>query len=171
MSSEKLPAALAAVSGEEFRRACGRFATGVTVASVLDELGAPHGLTVSSFAAVSLDPPLVLICLGHEVTSLEAFRKAKYFGINVLAEGQRSLSEHFARKGHDRFGGLDWAPGETGVPLLAGVLAQMECAVRQRVTAGDHDIFIGEMLHAKVHKGDPLIHFSSRYRKLADAGG
>jgi flavin reductase (DIM6/NTAB) family NADH-FMN oxidoreductase RutF len=171
MSSEKLPRALAAVAGEEFRRACGRFATGVTIASVLDELGAPHGLTVSSFAAVSLDPPLALICLGHETTSLAAFRAAKYFGINVLGEDQRALSEHFARKGHDRFDGLDWAPGETGVPLLAGVLAQMECAVRQRVTAGDHDVFIGEMLRARVHKGDPLIHFSSRYRKLADLGG
>jgi flavin reductase (DIM6/NTAB) family NADH-FMN oxidoreductase RutF len=159
MSSEKLPRALAAVAGEEFRRACGRFATGVTIASVLDELGAPHGLTVSSFAAVSLDPPLALICLGHETTSLAAFRAAKYFGINVLGEDQRA------------FDGLDWAPGETGVPLLAGVLAQMECAVRQRVTAGDHEILIGEMLSARVHKGDPLIHFSSRYRKLADLGG
>jgi flavin reductase (DIM6/NTAB) family NADH-FMN oxidoreductase RutF len=171
MSSEKLPRPLARLSGEEFRRACGRFATGVTIASVLDDLGAPHGLTVSSFASVSLDPPLILICLGHEVTSVEVFRAAKYFGINVLSEDQRALSERFARKGHDRFGGLDWTPGETGVPLLAGVLAHMECAVRQRIAAGDHDIFIGEMLGARVYKGDPLIHFSGRYRKLAETGG
>jgi flavin reductase (DIM6/NTAB) family NADH-FMN oxidoreductase RutF len=171
MSSEKLARPLAALASDEFRRACGRFATGVTIASVIDGLGIPHGLTVSSFAAVSLDPPLILICLGHEVTCIEAFRGAKYFGINVLGDDQRALSERFARKGHDRFGGLDWMPGETGVPLLAGVLAQMECAVTQRVTAGDHDIFVGEMLSASVHKGDPLIHFSSRYRKLADLGG
>jgi len=171
MSSEKLPRPLAGLAGEEFRRACGRFATGVTIASVLDGSGLPHGLTVSSFTSVSLDPPLVLICLGHEVTSVEVFRGAKYFGINVLAEDQRALSERFARKGHDRFDGLDWAPGETGVPLLAGVLAQMECAVYQRVTAGDHDIFIGEMVSARVHQGDPLIHFSSRYRKLAETAG
>jgi flavin reductase (DIM6/NTAB) family NADH-FMN oxidoreductase RutF len=171
MSSEKLPKPLAAVASEEFRRACGRFATGVTIASVVDGLGVPHGLTVSSFSSVSLDPPLILICLGHEVTSVEAFRHAKYFGINVLGEDQRALSERFARKGHDRFGGLDWHAGETGVPLLAGVLAHMECAVTQRVTAGDHDIFIGEMLSARVHKGEPLIHFSSRYRKLTDFGG
>ena len=81
------------------------------------------------------------------------------------------MSEHFARRDHDRFNGLDWLPGETGVPLLADVLAQMECAVTQRVTAGDHDIFIGEMLSARVHKGDPLVHFSSRYRKLAEPAG
>jgi 3-hydroxy-9,10-secoandrosta-1,3,5(10)-triene-9,17-dione monooxygenase reductase component len=171
MSSEKLPRPLAALSGDDFRRACGRFATGVTIASALDGLGTPHGLTVSSFTPVSLDPPLILICLGHEAASLETFRKANYFGINVLADDQRALSERFARKGHDRFHGLEWTPGETGVPLLAGVLAQMECAVHQRITAGDHDVFIGEMLSARVHKGEPLVHFSSRYRRLAEAGG
>ncbi len=171
MSSEKLGKPLAGVSADEFRRACGRFATGVTIASVVDGKGLPHGLTVSSFAAVSLDPPLVLICLGHEVTSVEAFRAAKCFGINVLAEDQRGLSERFARKGHDRFDGLEWTPGETGVPLLPGALAQIECEVTQRITAGDHDIFVAEMVSAKVHKGEPLIHFSSRYRKLAESGG
>jgi flavin reductase (DIM6/NTAB) family NADH-FMN oxidoreductase RutF len=171
MSSEKLPRPPATVASEEFRRACGRFATGVTVASVLDGLGVPRGLTVSSFTAVSLDPPLILICLGHEVTSIEVFRKAKYFGINVLGEDQRALSERFARKGHDRFDGLDWHAGETGVPLLGGVLAQLECSITQRITAGDHDVFIAEMVSARVHKGEPLIHFSSRYRKLADLGG
>jgi flavin reductase (DIM6/NTAB) family NADH-FMN oxidoreductase RutF len=110
----------------------------------------------------------VLICLGHEVASVETFRRAKHFGINVLAEDQRALSERFARKGHDRFDGLEWTAGETGVPLLAGSLAQMECEVVQRVTAGDHDIFVGEMVGARVHKGEPLIHFASRYRELAD---
>ena len=171
MSSEKLEKPPRGLTGEEFRRVCGRFATGVTIASVVDGTGAPHGLTVSSFAAVSLDPPLALICLGHEATSLEAFRAAKYFGINVLGENQRTLSERFARKGQDRFEGLEWTPGETGVPLLAGVLAQMECAVRQRIRAGDHDIFVAEMVSARVHRGEPLIHFSGRYRKLAEAGG
>ena len=171
MSSEKLRRPLAGVSADEFRRACGRFATGVTIASVLDESGMPHGLTVSSFTPVSLDPPLVLICLGRETASLETFRNAKHFGINVLAQDQRSLSERFARKGQDRFDGLEWTPGETGVPLLAGALAQMECQVTQRIPAGDHEIFIGEMVCARVHKGEPLIHFSSRYRNLEEPAG
>jgi flavin reductase (DIM6/NTAB) family NADH-FMN oxidoreductase RutF len=170
MSSAKLPRPLAPVSAEEFRRACGRFATGVSIASVLDHLGAPHGLTVSSFTSVSLNPPLILICLGHEVAAIEMFRKAKCFGINILGEDQRHLSDRFARKGHDRFDGLEWFPGETGAPLLAGILAHIECAVYKRITAGDHDIFLGEMLSARVHKGEPLIHFSSRYRKLAESG-
>jgi flavin reductase (DIM6/NTAB) family NADH-FMN oxidoreductase RutF len=158
---------MAPVTSHEFRRACGRFATGVTIASVLDAQGVPHGLTVSSFTSVSLDPPLILICLGHDVTIIDVFRTARFFGISVLAENQRELSERFSRKHHDRFNGLEWLRGETGVPLLPGALALIECAVEQRLRAGDHDIFVGEMVSARVTDGDPLIHFASRYRGLA----
>jgi flavin reductase (DIM6/NTAB) family NADH-FMN oxidoreductase RutF len=155
------------VTSDEFRRACGRFATGVTIASVLDGDGTPHGLTVSSFTSLSLEPPLILICLGHAVTAIDCFRAAPYFGISVLGEDQAELSERFASKGYDRFDGLAWEPGITGVPLLTGVLAQIECAVEQRITAGDHDIFVGLMVGARVAEGEPLIYFASRYRRLA----
>jgi flavin reductase (DIM6/NTAB) family NADH-FMN oxidoreductase RutF len=157
---------MAPVTSAEFRHACGRFATGITIASVLDANGAPHGLTVSSFASVSLDPPLILICLGHDVSVIDHFRAANKFGINVLAEGQQDLSDRFARKGQDRFDGLEWYAGETGVPLLTGVLAALECRTCQRFTAGDHDIFVGEMLAAGVADGEPLIYFASQYREL-----
>jgi flavin reductase (DIM6/NTAB) family NADH-FMN oxidoreductase RutF len=160
MSSE------AGVTPAEFRRACGRFATGVTIASVVDAQGTPRGLTVSSFTSVSLDPPLILICLGHRVSAIDAFRASAHFGINVLAEDQRDLAERFTRKGQDRFDGLEWLPGKTGVPILAGVLAAIECAVRQRIAAGDHDVFVGEMVGARVAAGRPLIHFASHYRRL-----
>jgi flavin reductase (DIM6/NTAB) family NADH-FMN oxidoreductase RutF len=166
MSSEGSLGRVAPVTSEEFRRACGRFATGVTIASVLDDCGVPHGLTVSSFTSVSLKPPLILICLGHEVTVIDIFRASRYFGVCVLSENQRELSERFARKGHDRFNGLDWRRGQTGAPLLSGVLAAMECAVDQRVTAGDHDIFIGEMVNCQIAEGEPLLYFASRYRAL-----
>jgi flavin reductase (DIM6/NTAB) family NADH-FMN oxidoreductase RutF len=166
MSSDRPSQRIAPVASQEFRRACGRFATGVTIASVLDAKGAPHGLTVNSFASVSLDPPLILVCLGHDVSVIDHFRAANNFGINVLAEDQRHLSDRFARKGHDRFDGLAWQPGETGVPLLTGVLAAMECRTSQRFTAGDHDIFVGEMVAARVADGEPLIYFASRYRGL-----
>jgi flavin reductase (DIM6/NTAB) family NADH-FMN oxidoreductase RutF len=154
------------LTGAEFRRACGRFATGVTIATVRDAAGVPHGLTVSSFTSVSLDPPLVLICLGHEITNIDLFRSASHFGLNVLAEDQQSLSDRFARKGYDRFEGLVWQAGHSGVPLLPGCLAQIECAVHQRVSVGDHDILIGNMLSAEISGGDPLIYFASSYRKL-----
>ena len=161
MSSDLRP-----VSPDDFRLACGRFATGVSIATVLDRQGSPHGLTVSSFTSVSLDPPLVLICLGHAVTVIDQFRGAKYFGINVLREEQRDLSERFARKGFDRFDGLPWNPGVTGVPLLPGALAAMECEIEQRVPAGDHDILVGRMVRMAVEEGNPLIHYASRYRGL-----
>jgi len=154
------------VTGAEFRRACGRFATGVTIATVLDAAGAPHGLTVSSFTSVSLEPPLILVCLGQEVSNIALFRHATHFGINVLKEDQQPLSDRFARKGQDRFDGLEWRRGATGVPLLPGCLAQIECAVHRRVEMGDHDIFVGEMVHACVSEGEPLLYFASAYRTL-----
>jgi flavin reductase (DIM6/NTAB) family NADH-FMN oxidoreductase RutF len=166
MSSERHPGHRAAVASREFRRACGRFATGVTIASVVDSEGVPHGLTVSSFTSVSLHPPLILICLGHEVSAIHYFRTATHFGINVLAEDQRALSERFARRGEDRFDGVAWQPGVTGVPLLPGVLAAIECAVHRIVPMGDHDILVGEMVHAQINDGEPLLYFGGSYRKL-----
>lgn len=158
------------VTSAEFRHACGRFATGVTIATVLDAEGLPHGLTVNSFSSVSLEPPLVSICLGHAVTVIDYFRESRHFGINILAEGQQELSDRFARKGLDRFDGVEWYRGETGAPLLPGVLAAIECAQRHRVTAGDHDIFIAEMLSARVSDGQqPLLYFASRYRRAESA--
>lgn len=167
MSSEPLPGQWRPVSNEEFRRACGRFATGVTVATVLDAAGSPHGLTVSSFTSVSLNPPLALICLGHETSVLDAFRRAAFFGINVLSEHQEELSERFARKGADRFDGLLWTAGDTGVPLIPGALAGMEFRVHQRIISGDHDIFVGEMLRVRVNEGAPLLYYASGYRGIA----
>ncbi len=166
MSSERFPDRSAPVTSEEFRRACGRFATGITVASVLDAKGAPHGLTVSSFTSVSLNPPLILICLGHGVSAIHHFRAATHFGINVLAKDQRALSDRFARQGQNRFEGVAWQPGVTGVPLLPGVLAAIECSVHRIVPMGDHDILVGEMVHALIADGEPLLYFASGYRKF-----
>jgi flavin reductase (DIM6/NTAB) family NADH-FMN oxidoreductase RutF len=164
MSSER--DGIAPVTSEEFRRACGRFATGVTIASVRDGKGAPHGLTVNSFTSVSLEPPLILINLGHQVSAIRHFKTAKYFGINILAADQRSLSDRFARKGEDRFDGLEWHPGITGVPLLPGTLAVIECEVYRIVPIGDHDLFIGKVVSAEVWDGKPLLYFASNYRHL-----
>jgi len=154
------------VTCEQFRRAAGRFATGITVATVVDPAGAPHGLTVNSFTSVSLEPPLVLVCIAHAAVTVESFRTAKYFGVNILASDQRELSDHFARKGHNRFANLEWSTGETGVPLLPGVLAAIECEVHSTVRAGDHDIFLGEVVRVEVHERAPLLYYASAYRAL-----
>ena len=154
------------VTSDQFRHAAGQFATGIAIATVVDTEGNPHGLTVNSFTSVSLEPPLVLVCIAHAAVTVECFRTAKYFGINILASDQRGLSDRFARKGHNRFEGIAWTPGETGVPVLAGVLAAIECEVHSTVRAGDHDIFLGEVLRTEVHEKQPLLYFASAYHEI-----
>ena len=167
MSSESSRGRQIAVASGDFRRVCGRYASGVTVVTTVDAGAKPHGLTVSSFTSVSLTPPLVLVCVGHSASTLAQFHEAKYFGINILADFQQAISDRFARKAGDRFDGFEWRPGSTGVPLLDGVLGSLECGVHQIVPMGDHDILVGEVLAIQVHTGKPLIHFSGEYRTLA----
>jgi flavin reductase (DIM6/NTAB) family NADH-FMN oxidoreductase RutF len=155
----------------QFRRVCSRFASGVTIVSVVDSAGAPHGMTASSFTSVSLDPPLILVCAGSGARFLQAFNSSEYFAVNILDETQRALSERFAGAGYDRFDGVTWNPGVTGVPLFPGMLATMECARFETFTAGDHEILIGRVLHANWREGEPLIHFASQYRALESSPG
>ena len=166
MSSEPVAEPMAPVSPDEFRHACGRFATGVTIASVVDAGGAPHGLTVSSFTSLSLEPPLILICLGHESTIIEAFRNCRFFGVNILREEDRPFAERFATRGLDRFDAIEWRCGKTGVPLLPNALAIIECGSYQRFIAGDHDILVGQVVRTCVQEGAPLLHYAGQYRKL-----
>lgn len=154
------------VSSAEFRTACGRFATGVAIAGAIDANGIPHGLTVNSFSSVSLDPPLILICIGHAVAAIDVFREAGCFGLSILRADQQAISERFAERMDNRFEGLEWYRGETGAPLLDDSLARIECVAVRRVTAGDHDIFIAEMTAAEVFQGEPLIYYASEYRSL-----
>jgi (E)-2-((N-methylformamido)methylene)succinate hydrolase len=150
----------------EFRRTCARFPTGVTIVTVLDTEGSPHGMTASSFTSVSLEPPLVLVCVDHSATVLAHLRDAQHVGINVLSEDQQPLSEHFARRGHDRFGAVEWYPGHSGVPLIPGTLASFECTMQRMVDAGDHTIFIAKVESVEHSDGRPLVYFGSEYRKL-----
>lgn len=167
MSSEGSKVQTLEVSSDEFRRACGRFATGVAVASVVDEKGTAHGLTVSSFTSVSLHPPLVLICVGHDVTVIELFHRASHFGVNFLRAQDRDISQRFATKGLDKFDGVAWRLGRTGVPLIDCALGVMECETFQRISSGDHDILVGRVVATHVEEGSPLIYYGSRYRTLA----
>ncbi|HKW97830.1 MAG TPA: flavin reductase family protein [Bryobacteraceae bacterium] len=171
MSSKVLPARTRGVDKTEFCRTCAKFPTGVTIVTVLDGTGSPHGMTASSFTSVSLDPPLVLVCVDHRARVLEHLRRADHVGINVLSEHQRELSERFARRGGDRFDGIDWCAGETGVPLIPGVLASLECRLSDVVNAGDHVIVIAEVKHINHRDGRPLIYFGSGYHRLDGASG
>lgn len=154
------------VTADLFRRVCSQFATGVAIATVLDELSVPHGLTINSFTSVSLTPPLVLICIDYRSAILQRFRRASHYGINVLTSMQRELSNRFATKPDDRFDGLAWQAGISGVPLIDGSLATFECVNRQVIESGDHAIFLGEVVAANVNPGEPLLFFDSAYRVL-----
>lgn len=166
MSVESPRAELSSIDKQHFCRVCGKFASGITITTALDGAGRPQGMTANSFTSVSLVPPLLLICVDHRSNLLECFRQSDYFGINILDESQRHLSERFARRGYDRFEGVDWYSGETGAPLLPNALATIECKRGNVVTAGDHDIVIGEVLYATCNDGEPLVFFGSQYRQL-----
>jgi flavin reductase (DIM6/NTAB) family NADH-FMN oxidoreductase RutF len=166
METEPPLRAMSKIEKQQFRRICGKFASGITIATVLDSEGACHGMTANSFTSVSMTPPLVLVCVDHRTRIREHFRIGEHFGVNILSAGQKDLSDRFAGSGYDRFEGVTWFPGHTGVPLLPDVLATLECARVNVVTAGDHDIVVGEVLHADGQDGEPLVFYSSQYRRL-----
>lgn len=150
-----------------FRRTCAQFATGIAIASTVDpSSGAPHGMTINSFTSVSMDPPLVLICVDRAAGLLSIFEAAGHYGLSFLTVEQKELSSRFARRGEDRFGGVGWRRGRTGVPLIPDALAHMECKIANVVPAGDHAVLIGEVVSADIYSGSPLLYFESGYRSL-----
>jgi flavin reductase (DIM6/NTAB) family NADH-FMN oxidoreductase RutF len=166
MSSNPVTVPRKGVGPETFLRACAQFTTGVAITTVLDQSAAPHGLTVNSFTSVSLEPPLVLVSIDRKTRIIEHFAKSDYFAINILRENQQELSMRFARPLDDRFDTVEWYPGESGMPLIAGSLAMIECAIERRIDAGDHVILIGEVISAVRHEGRPLLYFGSSYRRI-----
>lgn len=149
------------------RDAMGCFATGVTIVTALDATGKPAGLTANSFTSVSLDPPLLLVCVANTAGTAPILRDASHFGVNVLQIGQQPASNRFATKGEERFANLPWAPGQTGVPLLGSSLVSFECQRESLHEAGDHFILVGRVVRAQFepHR-DPLLYFRGRYRRL-----
>ncbi len=150
------------------RSALGRFATGVTIVTCLDAHGVPVGLTVNSFAALSLEPPLVLWSLRAESPSLATFDAAPHFAVNVLAETQLELSRRFASTSAHKFELGRWGPGHSGAPVLAGAVAVFECDAQGAHLQGDHRLFIGMVRHAVTHGGPPLLYHAGRYRRLGE---
>ena len=149
------------------RDAMGCFASGITVVTTKDENGNPVGLTANSFTSVSLDPPLVLVCLGKNVGSLPAFNGAESFAVNILHTGQQPISNLFASKGKDRFKETDWQTWDKDVPIINNSLANFECIKTAEIEQGDHILFVGEVVRARFDpRRDPLLYSSSKYRRL-----
>ncbi|MCG8356828.1 MAG: flavin reductase family protein [Kiloniellales bacterium] len=150
-----------------FRDVLRQFATGITVVTGRDEERRPRAVTVNSFASVSLDPPLVLYCLGRSAFNFDVFAKAKAFAINILSADQQALSDRFAREAEDELADLELTELETGSPVLSGCLAVLDCETEKIHEAGDHLIIVGRVAALDLlRESDPLIYFRSRYRNL-----
>ena len=155
-----------AVSHEEFRQALGRFASGVTVVTCKCDLGNPCGLTVSAFSSLSLEPPLVLICIDRRASVYADLKEGSCFAVNVLAQDQESVSRRFASRDEDRFKGIGYREGKTGAPLIEGALAFIECRVVHSYAGGDHTIFVGQVEASEVSDGKPLLYFRGGYSSI-----
>lgn len=157
-----------AVNSEDFRRALGHFATGVTVVTVLRPNGGVHGMTANAFSSVSLDPPLVLVCIGYAARTFEYIPQQRRFGVNILRDHQEAAARYFAAATDQKPEevqrlGLRYRATERGTPLIEPCLAQLECALAASHEAGDHTLFIGRVEQAVVHEGRPLLFYRGNF--------
>lgn len=149
------------------RQALGCFATGVTVVAALDQLGQPVGLTANSMTSVSLDPPLLLVCIARSAGSLPAIEAADHFSVNVLHIGQQPTSDRFARRQEDRFAATTHEIWNEQIPIISHSLASFACARHAVHDGGDHVILVGRVLRVLFEpQRDPLLYFRGKYRRL-----
>lgn len=153
------------------RAALGQYATGLTVVTTATPGGRLEGLTVNSFASLSLDPPLVLWSIRREAPSLAGFRSAGAFAVNVLAADQSEMSRRFATSRPDKFSGVSFTAGRRGCPLLDGVIACFECDTEDTLEGGDHLIFLGRVRRATHRHAPPLVYHAGRYGTHVGLGG
>ncbi len=158
------------VTPDVFRAALGRFASGVTIITVETSEGEVHGMTANAFCSVSLQPPLVLVCIDHLAETYLHLRERGQFGVSVLKEEQEALSEFFADPERNPDAayrlGIEYRAMASGMPVLKGALANLDCAVVGAHSAGDHTIFVGEVEEMSWAEGNPLLYFAGQYRKL-----
>lgn len=159
---------MSGVDPARFRALLGRFATGVTVLTARGADGAPIGMTASSVASVSLDPPLLLVCVDrrHEMHTTLETGGGRRFILNILAADQEALSRRFAEDAHDRFDGVPYAETAQGLPMLTGVVAHIECEQTNAVPAGDHTVYFGLVTGGSVSDRPPLLYYRGGYADL-----
>ncbi len=155
-----------ALDSKEIRNVMGHFATGVTVITTKDKAGVPAGLTANAFTSLSLNPPLVVICVDKTVQCYACFEESKAFVVNILNEDQEELSRRFATKGIEKFEGISWHLGELGVPILDGTMGTIECRVADSFEGGDHTVYLGEIVNATAQGERPLLFFKGKYYRL-----
>lgn len=152
----------------EFRRILGHWVTGVAIVASRRVDGEPCGLTVNAVTSLSLEPPLVLVCVDRAAHSHDCIASAGFFAINVLdANGERLARRFAAFATDDKYTGVEWTPATTGAPVLAEALAWVDCRVRHALPGGDHTIFIGEVVAGDAREGHPLVFYRGGYAGLS----
>jgi flavin reductase (DIM6/NTAB) family NADH-FMN oxidoreductase RutF len=158
------------IDPDDFRKVLSHFGSGVTVVTTCDADKRPTGLTCSAFASVSLDPPLILVCVDHKAQSFPALREGGRFAVNILRADQEALSRRFATsKILDKFDGVAHTVSDLGLPLLDNALAHLECTTINMHVEGDHTIVIGRVERVSAPGGEPLLYFRGQYRGLANS--
>jgi flavin reductase (DIM6/NTAB) family NADH-FMN oxidoreductase RutF len=155
-----------ALQPEAFRHVIGHFASGVTVITTRDAQ-APLGTTASALSSLSLEPPTLLVCMNTASATGRAVAASGLFAVNILSEDQAEVALTFARKGGDKFRSVSWSTGGTGMPLLDGALATLECRVVDQACGGTHVVFIARVERAVAHPGAPLAYFRGRFVRLS----
>ena len=158
---------LMAVDKADFRRALGYFAAGVTVVTAKFSDDGRSGITVTAFSSLSLEPPLVLVCIDKRARLHDRLEIDRCFAVNMLAADQEAISRRFAASEGDPFRGIGYRDGLTGAPLLDGAIAAVECRVVARLPGGDHTIIVGEVDATEVREGKPLLYFRGGYAQLS----
>jgi flavin reductase (DIM6/NTAB) family NADH-FMN oxidoreductase RutF len=156
------------VDAESFRRAMGAVPTSVSIFTIVDRAGVDHGMTVGAFTSLSLNPPLLLACIGDDATLAKVMPEADRFGMSILAVDQEALSRRFADRDARGFEGVAHRRGPRGTILIDGTVAQVECRIVARHRGGDHTMIIGEVEHAVATDGAPLVHHRGAYARLQD---
>ena len=154
------------ITPDEFRAALSRFPSGITVVTSIDGSGGFHGITVSAFCSVSLNPPLVLVCIEKITGSHEALMESSAFAVNILGAEQSGLSERFSVPALDKFDGAEYRIGIGGVPVLENALVALECRLYNTCDGGDHTIFVGEVESVSIRDGEPLAYFHGEYSRV-----
>lgn len=155
------------VDQDIFRDVAGHFATGVTVLTSIDG-DAPAGTTASAVASLSMDPPMMLICLNRSSATHDIIAESKVFGVNILAQDQGDIAMQFARKGTDKFSGLEWTQAVADIPWIDGALATIACRVVDTAVGGTHTVFMGEVLDAEAFPGEPLTYYRGVFGRFED---
>ena len=155
------------IDPDSYRSVLGRFASGITVVTTRDPEGLDVGMTVSAFCSVSLEPPLVAVCVDHTASLHGALVQSAAFGVSILAAEQEALSRRFATaESTRRFDGIGYRRGESGIVLLDDALAHLECKLVASHEAGDHTMFIGEVESASARSAGPLLYYRGGYAQL-----